>query len=256
MNIVTCFKVVPEEQDIVVTDNGDLLTEKAKLTISNYDLNGIEAGAQLAKSNGGTLTALSVGASKINESKLKKNVLSRGPQSLYLVADDSLDNLDTHQTSQVLKAGIEKIGNYDLILCGEGSADLYAQQVGAQLGQLLNVPVLNGISKISIEDGKAIVERTLEDEVETLEVTLPAVLSVTSDINVPRIPGMKEILGAGKKPSSVWRAEDVNISGLTKTVNVLETKSPKQVDRKQIIVEGDSDDAIQEFIEKISGELK
>ncbi len=256
MNIIACFKVVPEEQDITVNSNGDISIDKAKLTVSNYDLNGIEAGTQLAEENSGNLIALSVGAAKIDDSKLKKTVLSRGPESLYLIADDSLDNMDTHQTAQALKSGVEKIGQYDLILCGDGSADLYAQQVGAQLGELLNVPTVNSVSKISVADGKAIVERTLEDEVETLEVPLPAVISVTADINQPRIPSMKQILGAGKKPSTVWSAGDAGFTLPAQSVDVLETKAPEQVDRKQIVIEGDSDDAIKEFVEKIAVELR
>ncbi|WP_184528370.1 electron transfer flavoprotein [Bacillus benzoevorans] len=256
MNIIACFKVVPDEQDIMVNSNGDISVDKAKLTISNYDINSIEAGAQLVEANGGNLLALSAGAAKIDDSKLKKNVLSRGPESLYLIADDSLDNMDTHQTAQALKAGIEKIGSYDLILCGDGSSDLYAQQVGAQLGQLLSVPTINSVSKISVVDGKAIVERTLEDEVETLEVPLPAVLSVTADINEPRIPSMKQILSAGKKPSTVWSSGDADLTIPAHSIEVLETKAPKQVERKQIVIEGGSDDAIQQFIEKIAVELR
>jgi electron transfer flavoprotein beta subunit len=156
-----------------------------------------------------------------------------------------------------LKAGIEKIGEYDLVLCGDGSADIYAQQVGAQLGQLLNIPTINSVSKIvSVTDGKATVERTLEDEIETLEVPLPAVISVTADINVPRIASMKQILSAGKKPSTVWTAGDAGLTIPTNSIEVLETKAPEQVDRKQIVVDGDSDDAIQEFIEKIAVELR
>lgn len=256
MNIIACFKVVPEEQDIAVNSNGDISIDKAKLTISNYDLNAIETGAQLVDENGGNLMALSVGASKIDDSKLKKTVLSRGPESLYLVADDSLDNMDTHQTAQALKAGIDKIGQYDLVLCGDGSADLYAQQVGAQLGELLNVPTINSVSKISVSDGKAIVERTLEDEVETLEVPLPAVISVTADINQPRIPSMKQILAAGKKPSNAWSPSDAGLAVPAQSIEVLETKAPEQVDRKQVVIEGDSDDAIKEFVEKIAVELR
>lgn len=256
MNIITCFKVVPEEEDIIVTSNGDLSFERAKLTISNYDLNAIEAGTKLVETNGGTLTALTVGGSKTDDSKIKKNVLSRGPESLYLVADEALDNMDTHQTALALKAAIEKIGLYDLILCGEGSADLYAQQVGAQLGQLLNISTINSVSEITEADGKVIVERTLEDEIETIELTLPAVVSVTSDINLPRIASMKQILAAGKKPSTVWTTSDVNLAKPANSVEVLEIKAPKQVDRKQEIIEGDSEDAIKQFIAKISGELK
>lgn len=256
MNIIACFKVVPDEQDIMVNPNGEISIDKAKLTISTYDVNCIEAGIQLVEANGGSLIGLSVGPAKIDDSKLKKNVLSRGPESLYLIADDSLDHLDTHQTAQALKAGIEKIGSYDLILCGDGSSDLYAQQAGVQLGQLLSIPTINSVSKISVADGKAIVERTLEDEVETLEVPLPAVISVSADINEPRIPSMKQILSAGKKPSTVLKASDIGLTVPASSIEVLETKAPEQVERKQIVIEGDSDDAIQQFIEKIAVELR
>ncbi|MBP1764240.1 MAG: Electron transfer flavoprotein alpha/beta-subunit [Firmicutes bacterium] len=256
MNIITCFKVVPEEQDIIIKSNGELSFERAKTTISNYDLNSIEAGTQLIEANGGTLIALSVGAANIDDSKLKKNVLSRGPESVFLLADAQLENSDTHQTALALKAAIEKIGNYDLILCGEGSADLYAQQVGNQLGQLLNLPTVNSITKITEGKGKVVVERTLEDEVETLELDLPAVVSVTSDINLSRIPSLKQILAAGKKPSTVWSLADVNLTKPADTIEIIETKAPQQVERKQDVVEGDSEDAIKKFIEKIAVELK
>lgn len=256
MQIIACFKVVPEEQDITVTAGGDLVFDRAKLTVSNYDLNAIEAGAQLAETHGGMMVGLSIGAANIDDSKLKKNVLSRGAESLYLAADNSLSDMDTHQTASALKAAIDKISAYDLVICGEGSSDLYAQQVGIQLGQLLNVPTINSVSKITVEGQKIIIERSLEDEVETLEIAMPTVISVTSDINLPRIPSMKQILAAGKKASTVWTAADIGLSQPEKSIEILETKAPKQTDRKQAVIEGDSDETVQKFIEAISKELK
>lgn len=256
MNIIACFKVVPEDQDINIKSNGELSFENAVMTISSYDLNSIEAGTQLIEVNGGTLVALSAGASNITSSKLKKDVLSRGPESLFFVTDDNLKNMDTHQTAVVLKAAIEKIGDYDLILCGEGSADLYTQQVGIQLGQLLNVPTINNINKIVEVSGKIVVERILEHEVETIEITLPAVVSVTSGINLPRIPSLKQILAAGKKPSTVWSLEDINLLTHINSIEVMEIKAPKKGERKLDIIEGDSDEVIKEFIGKILQELK
>ncbi|HWR06814.1 electron transfer flavoprotein [Sporomusa sp.] len=256
MQIITCFKIVPEEQDITVNANGELSFDRAKLTISNYDINAIEAGTQLVEAHGGTLVGISVGATSIDDTKLKKNVLARGPESLYLVADNNLADMDAHQTATVLKAAIGKVGQYDLILCGEGSADLYAQQVGVQLGQLLNLPTINSVSKITIEGMNVIVERTLEAEVEILEISLPAVLSVTSDINVPRIPGMKQILAAGKKATVAWNIADLDLCQPVKSVENLETKAPQQAERKQDILEGDSDEVVKKFLEKIIKELK
>ena len=85
---------------------------------------------------------------------------------------------------------------------------------------------------------------------------LPAVLSVTSFINLPRIPGMKNILAAGKKPSTVWSAEDIIPEVPAATISVLEVKAPEQTERLQNIIEGDADDQIQEFIEKISAVIQ
>ncbi len=101
------------------------------------------------------------------------------------------------ETALALASAAEKIG-FDLLLFGEGSGDIYAQQVGLLTGELLKLPVINAVSHIQRDGDKIIVERTLEEDVEIIELTLPAVLCVTSDINVPRIPSMKAILGAGK----------------------------------------------------------
>lgn len=256
MKIVTCFKVVPEEQDIEVTSEGQLSFARAKAAISSYDLNAIEAGAQLAENGGHELIGLSIGNAAIHDSKLKKGALSRGLDSLFMAADEKLNQMDTHQTAVLLKKAIEKMGGADLILCGEGSSDLYAQQVGIQLGALLDMNVVNSVSKITEENGCLLVERSLEEEIEILEVPLPAVLSVTSFINLPRIPGMKNILAAGKKPSTVWSAEDIIPEVPAATISVLEVKAPEQTERLQNIIEGDADDQIQEFIEKISAVIQ
>ena len=84
MHIVSCFKVVPEEQDIVVTPDQKLSFDRADFKISQFDLNGIEAAVQLA-GEGDVVTALSVGGKILENSKLKKDVLSRGPSELCLV---------------------------------------------------------------------------------------------------------------------------------------------------------------------------
>ena len=254
MHILVCYKIVPEEQDIIINEDRTLSFERAELKLGQYDLNAVEAGALLAESAGVKLSSLTVGADEVTNSKMQKSVLSRGPQSNYALSDSSLSGADCNATARALALTVEKIGEWDLIICGEGSSDLYSQQVGVQLGEMLNVPALNAVSAITLEDGKLIVERTLENEVETLSVPLPAVLSVTSDINVTRIPSMRDILGAGKKPSTIFGGADV---GLTqdKTEEMLQTLAPGQTDRKCVLVEGDSDDNISTFLQHIRAEL-
>ena len=249
MKIVACFKVVPDDRDIVVAGDGSLDFSRAKLTLSTYDLNAVEAAVQLIEAQGGSCTVLTVGPASINDSKLKKNILSRGADDLLMVADDALADMDAHATALAIVEALKTIDGYDLVLFGDGSADLYAQQVGIQVGALLGLPTVNCAAGLAVEGDTLVVERALEDETETLAVPLPAVVSVTSDINLPRIAGMKQILAAGKKPQTVVDAATIGAAPAP-AIEVLQTVAPDQGDRRGDIVEGDSPDAIAQFAVK------
>lgn len=254
MNIVTCFKFAPDSQDIEVKSDGSISVDKAEWVISEYDLMGVEAGVKLCEETGGKVMALSAGPQQINNSKLKKDILSRGPDELYLVVDDKLAANDSHFTATVLAQAVQKLGQVDLVICGEGSSDLYFQQVGLQLGELLGWPTINAVGNIQVKDGSVVVERNLEAEVEVLEIPLPAVLSVTTDINQPRLPTMKEILKAGKKPVTEWKLEDVLPAGTKTGVDVVSVSAPRQVERKKVVIEASPEEAAQTLIGYLSKE--
>lgn len=248
MKIIVACKVVPDDQDIQVQSDGSLDMSKAHQVVSTYDLNAIEAAAQLAsEQDGSQVIAVSVGASAIDESKLKKNILARGVDELHMIADDSCDGLDAHASAEALSELIGKIGDYSLVICGDGSADNFAQQVDIQLACALGLPVVNGVTKITVHGGVVQVERSLEDDIETLEVDLPAVISVAPDIALPRIPGMKDILAAGKKPMEVSGAAN----SYANTIEVIGCKAPEQADRKLEIMEASEDGAIEKFAQAI-----
>ena len=252
MNIVAAFKVVPDDQDIQVSADGTLDYSKAKNTVSAYDLNAIEAAAQLAAANeGSNVVAVTVGGADIDDSKLKKNVLARGVDELYMTADDACKGLDARATAVALAELVSKVGAFDVILCGDGSADNYAQQVDVQLAAKLGLPVVTAATKITAKDGALEVERTLEDVVEVVEVPLPAVVSVAPDIALPRIPGMKDILAAGKKPSSVNAASDVAAA----VVDVVETKAPQQAERKMEMLDASVDGDLEKFAAALKAAL-
>ncbi|WP_196598289.1 putative electron transfer flavoprotein FixA [Pectinatus frisingensis] len=246
LKIVICYKAVPEEQDILVNSDHTLSFERAEYKIGIYDLNAIEAGVKL----GGTVIGLTAGGEIVNNSKMKKSILSRGVTEMYGVMDDSLVGIDSYSTANVLKAAIEKIGDVDLVLCGEGSGDIYSQQVGPILGQLLGWVGLNAVSKITEDSDGLVVERSLESEIEVLKVKLPAVLSVTTDINIPRIPGLRDIMSAGKKSSKVWKLDEVGVK-VENRVETLSVLAAKQIDRKKVIIEGDSTEKIAELYEHL-----
>lgn len=255
MKIIVCCKLIPEEQDISIKVDGSLDMSKAEPKISPFDLNAVETALQVrAAVEGSTITAMSLGGKSLENTKARKDILSRGPDALTILMDPAFENLLPDQTAEVLAAATTKEG-FDLILCGDGSGDLYAQQVGIRLGALLGVPVLSGVSKLLSATASTItVERALEHEVEVLEIALPAVLSVSTDINVPTIPGMKAILGAAKKPITTLTAADVPLA--TALVEKGCVLAPKKTDRKNIVVEGDSDEKISEFVANVYKLLK
>lgn len=119
------------------------------------------------------------------------------------------------------------------------------------LGALLGAANVNAVSGISAgAEGTVRVERTLEDCAEVLDVRLPAVLSVTSDICPSKIPSMRDIMGAGKKPAEITES-----AGQPCAVESLGILAPEQTDRRQEVIKGDSEDDIKAFYELIQKAL-
>lgn len=252
MDILVACKIVPDDQDVVVTADRSLDFSKAHQVVSTYDLNAIECAAQLAAGvEGSTVKALSVGPKAIDDSKTKKNVLARGADELLMIADDACAGLDARATAERLAELVSQAGRWDLVVCGDGSADDYAQQVDVQLAVKLGVPVVTSATKIDVADGTATVVRTLEDAVETVEVPLPAVVSVSPDIAEPRIPGMKDILAAGKKPMGVSSAE----GDVAASIEVVDCKAPEQTARACDVVDASEDGAVEKFVAALKAAL-
>lgn len=253
MNIIVALKVVPDDQDITAAADGSLDMSKAHQIVSAYDLNAIEAAAQLAEAQGdSTVKAVTVGGAAIDDSKLKKNILARGVDELFMVADDAAADLDAHATAEALAAQIASIGAYDVIFCGDGSADNYAQQVDVQLAYKLGVPSVNGVVAVEAADGAIKATRKLEDVIEEVEVPTPCVIAVSPDVALPRIPGMRDILKAGKKPMNVGKA-DGEPTNVTETVEV---KAPEQTERKLEVFDAAEDGAIDKFAAALKAALQ
>ncbi|WP_276710576.1 putative electron transfer flavoprotein FixA [Campylobacter rectus] len=243
MKILVGCKVVPEEQDIAV--NGETLElSKANPKISQFDLNALQAAVDIKEQNADANTkVLSIGGKSLENTKVRKDILSRGADELVVISSDKFENLLPCDTAEMFKQTASNLG-FDLIICGDGSGDLFAGQTGLRVGALLDIPAINCVNKIiSVDATKIVVQRELENEIEELEIALPALICVSTDINTPAIPGMKAILTAAKKPVNVM---DSNFD-LSSVVELKEVKAPKKKDRLKVIVEGDGDDKIAEF---------
>lgn len=235
MKVVICYKLVPDVSNVKVKADRTLDLSECEWSISQYDLNATEAANRLVEANeGSTLTALTFGGAITDNSKLRKAILARGPHDLTIVKNDEAGAADTFATAKVLAEAIKKLGDVDVVVFGEGSGDMYVQQTGNMVGATLGWNTVNSVNALSAANGKLQVGRLVEECTENLELTLPAVISVTSDICPPRIAAMRDILAAGKKPCQVWTSDDIGtgIENKSCTESIL---APMQTDRKKIV---------------------
>jgi electron transfer flavoprotein beta subunit len=165
-----------------------------------------------------TVTILSLGTN-LPKPVIRKS-LATGADNLILLEDELFNDLDSYGTAIVLGRAIEKIVSYDLILCGREAADSDAGQVGLGLAELLGIPSTSLASKIEARDGKLKVERIAADGYETVELPLPSLVTVSSEIGTLRKANMPGIIASQKKPVTIWKAADLGITAplLRKTV--------------------------------------
>jgi electron transfer flavoprotein beta subunit len=198
--VLVCYKWTLDEQDIKVRpEDLTLDVSRAKGKISDFDRNAIEAATALVEAQGGTVDALTYGTEAVKASV--KDVLSRGPNQVLWVAGPHAGQADGFVMANVLAAAIRQEGPYDLILCGEGSSDLFNQQLPMRLAALLDLPCVSFAQSFTLAGAVLTATRNLGDCLEEVTVTGPAVVSVLSEINKPRIPTLKQVLGASRKPS-------------------------------------------------------
>ncbi len=190
MDIIVCIKQIYDVGQIRVDAASKRpITEGIARKISDFDKNALEEAVRIKEKHGGKVLALIGGAKDA-----AKEALAMGADEAVIYSADT-DSLGT----ATLLTGIIQETKYDLILCGEASIDEFSFQIGPRLAQALGIPVLTYARKIEPKEDSIVVERGLEDRYEAVKTKLPALITVTKEINEPRIPTLLQILGASKK---------------------------------------------------------
>jgi len=239
--ILVCYKWVLDEQDIKINPSDlSLDSSRAKGKISDYDRNAIEEATLLIEKLGGTADALTYGSPAVKRSI--KDVLSRGLNRVFWIGDASAEKADAFVTANVLAAAIRKIGPYDLIICGEASSDSYNQQIAPRIAALLDLPAITYVQEISASGKCFSAIRKLTDCTEVATVQGPVVMSVMGEINKPRIPGLKQVLAAAKKPSQEVKIVDLGLTpeALTPKVVCISVKGFVMNRKKVVYKVGDA----------------
>ena len=249
MNIIVCAKQVVDVSEMKI----DSSTKKPILQgvpqkISDIDKNAMEEAIKIKDKHGGKITVLTVGPSDAKERI--KELLAMGADEGVLVT--APDNVDYHITSTLLSEAVKKIGEYDMILCGEASVDLFSGQIGPRLAGLLNIPQITYALSVTAEKDKVTAERNMGDKAVTTEATYPVLITVTKEINEPRLPSLMQILGAANKPINEWTADSLS-SGLKPLVETVDLKGVS-MERKNVIYQNDLDESVGKLVDSLAKE--
>jgi electron transfer flavoprotein beta subunit len=245
-NVFACFKWVIDEKDIRIEGTS---VDMSRITwkISEYDLNAIEAASQIAQSlPDGKASGLIVGDASLKPSL--KEALARGLDTVWQI-DSGGAPLDDHRiTAKALAAVIERDSETALVICAEGSQDLFARQTAPRLAALLGWPVVTSVIAMDVEGRTLQATRRLEDCLEVITVGLPAVVAVLPEINAPEFPKLKAIMAGSKKPVQTIALSELQIetpAGMASPVDEGYVMNRKNV----VIKEGSMEEKVAQFVD-------
>lgn len=209
MHIIVLAKQVPDIERVkFLSDSNRVDRKSAEAEINPFDLNAIEAAQQMKEQLGATVTVISMGPPSAEA--VLREAIARDADRGILLCDDSFAGADTLATSYALAAAIRKVGDFDLILCGEKTVDGDTGQVGPAVAERLGIPLLPFVSQITEFDSDKVTAVT-ETSAGSLnvEATFPLLMTGTKELNTPRLPTLKEKLRARKAEVEKWTASDL-----------------------------------------------
>ncbi|MGI6359044.1 MAG: electron transfer flavoprotein subunit beta/FixA family protein [Bacillota bacterium] len=209
MRIIVCVKQVPASSEVKLNQETNTIIREGIAAILNpFDAHALEEGLRLRECLGGEVITLSMGIPSVKE--MLQGSLALGADRGVLLSDRAFAGADTLATATALAAGIRNLGLFDLVICGKQATDGDTAQVGPSLAEKLGVPHLTYVRRIEHVDGHTICcNRQTDDGHETVELTLPAVITVVREINLPRLPSIAGLRKAQNGEVTVWTADDV-----------------------------------------------
>ncbi|MBN2065305.1 MAG: electron transfer flavoprotein subunit beta/FixA family protein [Candidatus Thermoplasmatota archaeon] len=249
MNIIVCAKQVVDASEMKIDSSTKRpILQGLSQKISDIDKNAVEEAIKIKEKHGGKITVIMIGPA--NAKERIKELLAMGVDEGVIVTTS--DTIDYHMTATLLAEAMKKIGSYDIILCGEASTDLFSGQIGPRVAGLLNIPQLTYAQSVTAEKDKVTANRNMGANAVTSESTYPVLITVTKEINDPRLPSLMQILAAANKPIQEWTAESLS-SGLQPLVETIELKGVT-MERKNVIYKDDLDESVNKLVDNLAKE--
>ena len=246
LNIVVCakqvidpetpasaFRIDPESRRVVPAPG-------IPPVVNGFDENAVEAALRIKDTVEASVAVVSLGNNFIMD--VMKKPLSMGADQLILVQDEAAEAMDAYATAYVLSKAIEKLGEFDLILCGRQASDWDNAQVPLGIAEMLGLPCVTLAQKVEIAEQGLLVERALTDGYEVVEASLPALVTVSNELGEPRYPTLRGIMTASRKTPTVWTADDLGLdaASLEPKLRLTDLFTP-EADRQCELIEGEDE---------------
>ncbi len=210
MNVVVCVKQIPDPAIPGELTPEHTLKREGKLILDESDSYGVEMALQLVEAAGGGEVIL-VSMAPNGEVSGLRTALAMGAARAVLASDPAMAGSDSLGTAKVIAKSIERAGEVDLVLTATESSDGYTGTIPGQVAALLGWPALTFAKQVETGGGKVKIQRQTETGYDTVEASLPAVVSVTAGVVEPRYPSFKGIMAAKNKPVDAVTAADLGL---------------------------------------------
>jgi electron transfer flavoprotein beta subunit len=240
MNIVVCLKQVPGTTEVKIDPaTNTLIRQGIENIINPFDTYALEEGVRLKENHGGKVTVITMGPPQADAAL--REAVSLGADESILLSDRAFAGADTWATAYTLSRAIAKIEKYDLIICGRQTIDGDTGQVGPELAEMLDIPFVAYVSRIEeIKDKYLRFTRMVEEGHEAIETSLPAVITVAKEINVPRLPSLRGIIKSKSVKIETWGIKELGVDssmvGLAgSSTQVIKVFFPQRVHQAEIL---------------------
>jgi electron transfer flavoprotein alpha/beta subunit len=258
LNVIVCVKAVPDpkEADRIRIDpiSKTLTRGNVPLVLNPLDKNAMEAALQLKEQYGAQVAVVSMGPPEA--AKIVKECLALGADEGLLLSDRAFGGADAYATAYTLAKGIEKMGLPDVVFCGMASSDGSTEWVGPMLATFLGMPVVTLVTEIVESSGRQWrVKASVENGYRLVRVNLPAVLTVTRELNVPRALCFSGIVKARKKEVREWGIEDLGVEeervGLEGSPTIVSKMMTRKRKRQVEFISGTREEKVERLIQEL-----
>lgn len=236
MTVVVAYKWAASPQDAAVTPDGTVDWSRARAAISEYDPIALQIARELADASGDDVVGISVGGAALVSSLAKKAALSRGLDRGVVVADDATADWNLVQTGEALAKLVQRVEGASILIAGDSSIDEAAKMVPVIAAGYLAWPAFQQVASVEKSETGWTITQNVRGGTRSIAVTGPVVVQMASDALVPKVPGMKDILAAGKKEILEVAVDELGMTAAS--VEVSERAVPEAVDRRREILTG------------------